>query len=72
MTGESYFPRGREDPELGLGHVIDEHGFAEVKLRRNLLPHPVVQRCRVEGDAQRVAVMAFVICEDANDVNFDH
>lgn len=68
--GELYC--GRVDPHPPARVVVDENGLAEPELRRTLLPQALRNLVAVEEDTERVAPLAILVDEDAEDVQSRH
>jgi hypothetical protein len=72
VAGESQLGGGSEDPNLAAAAIIDEDRLAEAELGRDPLPLALPDRGAVQEHPERIAPLAVLIDEDAQDVKRHH
>jgi hypothetical protein len=72
MAGERDLGDGREDPDLGASHVVDEDGLGEVQLPSDALAFGHGHLASVEEHPERIAARSVATDENPQYVKDRH
>ena len=72
VAGEGQLEAGGEDPDPAAARVLDVDRLAEAELGGDPLALGLRHLAAVEEDAERIAPLAVLVDEDAEDVELGH